>query len=80
MKLISMLLVRFGGACLANSLYFDAELLEPETPGQMPVQFQRSKKVNVEIGDGTATRANQVMMGPNIRIYAPRSMMMAHVA
>jgi hypothetical protein len=47
-----VLFICFAGTRFANSLYFDAELLEPETPGQMPVQFQRSKKVNVEIGDG----------------------------
>jgi hypothetical protein len=61
-------------ACPAHSLYLHTELLNPKTRGQSTAQLQRIEAINVDIRDGPATSANQVMMRMNIGINAPAMM------
>jgi hypothetical protein len=61
-------------------LYLDAELLQFEAGGKLASQLNGSEQVLVQIEDGAATRANQMVVGMKIGIDAPSAVMQAHFA
>ena len=75
-----MLFVFCCAARLANTLHFDIELLNPEAGRQPALQFDRFDQIDVEVRERMATRANQMVMGYGVGIYAPSSVVETHVA
>src|SRR6516164_7124586 len=75
-----MLLLFSFKARLANSLNFDTELLQPEALRQIAVQFHRANRAQLEVRNGVATRANQMMMRCRVGIHEAWALRLAYVA
>src|SRR5208337_1317707 len=58
-------------AHFTDTLQLNTKLLHPETGRDRAAELHGSERVNRKIGDGAATRANQVMMGIAVRVDAP---------
>ena len=62
-------------ASLADALHLNSELFQSETRRKFAAQFHRAQRIEVQIGNGPATRANQMVMGTVIGVDAPRAIM-----
>jgi hypothetical protein len=60
-------------ASLADALHL--KLFQPETRRKFAAQFHRIQRIEVQVGNGPATRANQMVVGMVIGVDAPRAIM-----
>src|SRR5215831_1154006 len=75
--------MQFSGgfvATLTDPLYLDAELLDAKAGRHTAPELHRSNAVKIEIGNGVATGAHQMVMRNGIGIDAPWALVMAYVA
>src|ERR1039457_4437783 len=70
-----MLLCLCCRAGLADALHLNSKLFQPETCRKFATQFHGTQRIEIQVGNGPATRANQMVMGMVIGVNAPRAMM-----
>ena len=75
-----MLLCFCRRAGLTDALHLNRKLFQPETRRKFAAQFHRTQRIEVQIGNGPATRANQMVMRMVIGVDAPRTVMRTDLA
>jgi hypothetical protein len=67
-------------AGFADALHLDSKLFQPETRRKFDAPFHRSQGIEVQIGNGPAAGAHQMVVGMAIGIDALGAMMRADLA
>ena len=77
----NLMLLGFGcRASLADALHLNSKLFQLETRRKFAAQFHRTQRIEVQVGNGPATRGDQMVVGMVIGVDAPRAIMRANFA